>query len=149
MAEISQKDALLAFMGLATKINDMNRDITEEVTLIAQLPPEHYETNNSFKSLEEALLNSAKGFDPAYVDYVLEITDQLQFIDHEYIRGLMEIRRMDGNMSVQKLTELLQREIIFKNVNHAFDYYQVISNLAISISDSDLIKAAITKVQTL
>lgn len=149
MAEISQKDALLAFMTLANKINNMDRDIAEEVALIAQLPTDDYETNISFRSLEEALLNSAKGFDPEFVDYVLEITDQLHFIDHEYVRGLMEIRKMDGNISVQKLTELLQREIVFKHEKHAFTYYQLISNLAISVSDSDLIEAAINKVQSL
>lgn len=144
-----EKTTLLSIMSLAHKISIMDENIAEDVEFLLTVPEDEYNTNSSFRALEESILNETLSVQPEYVEYILSIIDSLTFIDNNYIRKTFELRKLDGKMTVEILEGLLDDEPVFRTAGHSFDYYHTLSNLTISLGNSPLIQKAIDKVQTI
>lgn len=150
MEEFSSKEVIETFLSLSLKLNEMDETVATEIEFLNTLPQEQYEVNNLYNSTEISILRNVDTMGEEYLSFIESVIDSMTFIDNEYIKHMIQVRKLNIQPSIESLKEQIEKEVPrFRTQNHDFMYHHAVSVLAIGIGDSDLIRKAIERVQAL
>lgn len=149
--EISKK-VMVGFMTICVKINEMDDTIAEDIKdmndMAADMIPGQADT------IEETILtnvrtHAAKGSSD-FETFIKAHLGNMRFLDQAYIRNMMVLDATFGSVPTYALQTLLNAPApSFNKKEKEFHFYHTISNRAIQTGNSDLIRQAIERVQSL
>lgn len=144
------KEMLLAFMTITLKLNEKDPTVASDIEYLNTFPDTLYGTNSAYGALESTIIRGTQLKGDDYLKFVEQYLDSMTFLDIEYIRHMIQLRKLEKSFTAETIRAQLVKEVPrFRTAEHDYEYYHGISTMAIVLNDSQLIQQTIDKVQSL
>lgn len=140
------KNVLTSLLHLVLKLETQDPTITDDINVV--LDSQNFQIDEDIiVSIEETVIRCL--YNPNRdMTFINRAINSMTFVDNEYLKAMVDVLTIE-NIDVDYINSLLDKEIVFKKVQHEFMYYRTLSRLAIGTSNADLIKKAIDKIESL
>lgn len=148
----NERDTLIAVMSVCAKLGEMDDSIVEDIEKLNSLAL--YMIPGQSDSIEETILvhirrHAAEQSD-AFEKFIASHLDRFKCIDVSFVRNMMILDGAFGNVPTYAIESILNApRPKFSKAEKEFQFYHTLSNRAIQTGNSELIRRAIERVQSL
>lgn len=147
----NEKASLVTYMTVCMKINEKDDSVAEDIERLNALA--EFLIPGQSDSIEELILTNLRTYaakqDDSFEKFINSHVERFKFLDLGYLRNMMVLDGAFGNVPTYAIETLLNApNPTFSSREKEFHFYHTLSNRAIQTGNSDLIRRAIEKVQS-